>query len=48
MGFLTIETVLVGTIATATVAGGLVFDGGGTVDSAKAQLNVLKDKVVSI
>ena len=46
MGFLTIKTVLTGTIVTATVAGGLVFGGGDTIDSAKAQLNVLKDKVV--
>ena len=39
MGFLTIKTVLTGTIVTATVAGGLVFGGGATIDSAKAQLN---------
>ncbi|HMG14962.1 MAG TPA: hypothetical protein VK590_05925, partial [Saprospiraceae bacterium] len=47
MGLLSIKTAIVGTVVTATVAGGLVFGGGGTIDSAKAQLNVLKDKIVS-
>ena len=46
VGLLTIKTIFAGTIATSVIAGGLMFAGGDTVDSAKGQLNVLKDKVV--